>query len=297
MQLYLFGRFSIFDQDHQSGFKGLLDSSRLQELLAYLLVHTDRPVTREEIAKVIWHEHLDSQAYGYACKAITKLEAIFSQTALHFIDSPDGLRYEQNTNLWVDVQELETIDHKIRFGCGESIESQIITKLLTITDLYRGPFLDGCYSPWCIELRSVLEQKFLSLIESAMEVCEARSDYDSGIEYGLRAIALEPSRESVHFKLMRFFYLAGDRSSALRQYQRCAETLANDLGISPGEKIVQLYRELRAGGQLPFTQPDPLSMSLHNTLRDLHHLDRAVNQLKTIRSFSDRGLSSLHQAA
>jgi DNA-binding SARP family transcriptional activator len=296
MQFYLFGKFTFFDQERRRGLDRLSAFSKLQEVLAYLLVYVERPVKHEEIAQEVWGDSFLQQTSSHACKSLKRLKILLAEANLHLRNTPEGFQLDQNMNLWVDVKEFETNIPAVSSRYRETIDRQSIAKLLAIADLYRGPFLDGCYSPWCTQVRSILEQKYLRLLEISMDACETLSDYDTGIDCGLRAIALEHSRESAHLRLMRLFYLAGDRSSALRQYQRCMEALIEDLGIQPGEKTVYLYRQIQAGGQLPSASPRPLPASLHQTLMDLQNLDQTVSHLKSIQLTSTNGNYSYNLA-
>ena len=44
---------------------------------------------------------------------------------------------------------------------------------------------------------------------------------------------------------MRLYYLAGDRTAALRQYQQCAAALDEELGVRPAQRTVRLYEQIR----------------------------------------------------
>jgi DNA-binding SARP family transcriptional activator len=44
---------------------------------------------------------------------------------------------------------------------------------------------------------------------------------------------------------MRMAYLAGDRTGALRQYERCVQALQEELGVRPGRRTEELYRMVR----------------------------------------------------
>lgn len=282
MQLTLFGRFSFFNKHHQVGLQKLQDSRKLQELLAYLIIHAAHPVSREQIAAEVWNEHPASQAHAYACKALTRLKAILDQEKLNFRDDAGHVQWDRNSDLWVDVQAFEAIFAEVSSGSAKPLTRQCLVPLLAGVDLYRGPLLDGFYSAWCVEMRNCLEQKFLQFLDILMDACENLGDYDSGITCGLRAIPLEHSREGTHQRLMRLFYLAGDRTSALRQYQCCTEALEEDLNIPPGNETVALYRQLQSGGQLPLSPPGTLPSSLYKTLTNLHTLDQVVSQLQAL---------------
>jgi DNA-binding SARP family transcriptional activator len=45
---------------------------------------------------------------------------------------------------------------------------------------------------------------------------------------------------------MRLHYLNGDRTAALRQFERCRHALRTELGIEPAAPITLLYEQIRA---------------------------------------------------
>jgi hypothetical protein len=45
---------------------------------------------------------------------------------------------------------------------------------------------------------------------------------------------------------MRLHYRAGDRTTALRQYERCAAVMAKHFGVPPSQETAALYGQIRA---------------------------------------------------
>jgi DNA-binding SARP family transcriptional activator len=45
---------------------------------------------------------------------------------------------------------------------------------------------------------------------------------------------------------MHLYSLAGDRTSALRQFDRCAHALKQELGVKPEKKTVELYERIKS---------------------------------------------------
>ena len=56
-------------------------------------------------------------------------------------------------------------------------------------------------------------------------------EYEAGQNYGSIILGFDRARESTHRHLMQLYYLAGDRTGALRQYERCARALDAELGV------------------------------------------------------------------
>jgi hypothetical protein len=44
---------------------------------------------------------------------------------------------------------------------------------------------------------------------------------------------------------MRLYYQAGDRTTALRQYERCATAMAKEFNVPPSRETVALYHQVR----------------------------------------------------
>src|SRR5262249_47763487 len=64
----------------------------------------------------------------------------------------------------------------------------------------------------------------------------------------------DPACERTHQHIMRLHYLSGNRSAAIRQYQRCVAALRQELGVSPTRCTIRLYEKIR-GDQLELTTP------------------------------------------
>src|SRR5262249_9952145 len=82
--------------------------------------------------------------------------------------------------------------------------------------------------------------------DKLMSYSETAKDYDSGISYGARILSCDRAREHTHRRLMRIHYLAGDRTAALRQYERCVSALNEELGVKPARKTASLLEQIRS---------------------------------------------------
>ena len=81
---------------------------------------------------------------------------------------------------------------------------------------------------------------------------------------------------------MRLYYLAGDRTNAIRQYERCVTALQEEMEIAPAPETVELYKLIRSNGR--FKQEATLSHQ-HDTLpvsRDEGSLADIVARLHTL---------------
>jgi len=65
------------------------------------------------------------------------------------------------------------------------------------------------------------------------------------VAHGQRILRYDPARECTHRNLMRLYYRAGDRTTALHQYQRCAAAMAKQFNVPPSRETVALYHQVR----------------------------------------------------
>jgi DNA-binding SARP family transcriptional activator len=115
------------------------------------------------------------------------------------------------------------------------------------------------------------------MLDKLMGYCESRQRYEDGIAYGDLILRCENARERTHWRLMRLHYLAGDRTAALRQYNRCVRALDGELGVSPARRTVMLYQQIR-GDRLsdlasipPVSDPRSPLFKVLDRLEHLHH--------------------------
>ncbi len=241
----LFGKFTV-----QVGGQALggLDSSKVQELLAYLLVYRNRPHPRERLAALLWEATSTSQSKKYLRQAVWQL-----QNSLHLTDigpvilvEPDWIRVSPQGGFWLDVAAFEDAFARAQGIPGQDLQDEVAASLEQGVALYRGDLLEGWYSDWCLYERERLQNMWLAMLDKLMSFCEARQDFDAGLAYGARVLRRDRARERTHRRLMRLAYLAGDRTGALRQYQRCVKALEEELGVRPGRRTEELYRQILA---------------------------------------------------
>ena len=70
LRIQLFGSFQITDDEKPLS---RVQSDRLQALLAYLVLHRDRPLSRQQLAVTFWPDTTDAQARTNLRTLITRL--------------------------------------------------------------------------------------------------------------------------------------------------------------------------------------------------------------------------------
>jgi DNA-binding SARP family transcriptional activator len=80
-----------------------------------------------------------------------------------------------------------------------------------------------------------------------------RGQYDEALEICARILSFDPCWEGAYRWMMLAYAHRGDRTLALRAYQRCRNTMSAELGVAPAPATTALYNRLLHAEDLPVT--------------------------------------------
>jgi DNA-binding SARP family transcriptional activator len=227
-----------------------LQVRKVQELVSYLLCYRDRPHARETLAAVLWGDISTAQSKRYLRKALWQLQSTLQAEAdppgrNAFLVEPEWVQVNPEASLWIDVAAFEHAYRLVHGVPGSDLDSRRALLLRSAVELYHGDLLDGWYEDWCLYERERLQHMYLAMLDKLLAYSQVNEDYELGLMYGLRILRYEPARERTHRRLMRLHYLAGNRTAALRQYDRCLAALDAELGVGPARRTVELRGQIQ----------------------------------------------------
>lgn len=263
MKIHLFGKFCVSRDDQPvQGF----DALKEQELLTYLLINRNRPHSREILAGLLWAEVPTEKSKKYLRQALWHLQAAMeAQTRVE----GDGavLSVEHNWvqlnaagGLWLDVAVFEQAFMRTHDSAGAELAADSVESLQEAVQLYRGDLLEGWYHDWCLYERERLQNMYLAMLDKLMCYYEAHQKFELGLLYGSIILRYDRAHERTHRQLMNLQYLSGNRTAALRQFERCVAALDEELGVKPDKLTTALYQKIRAaegetGTSIPTVAP------------------------------------------
>jgi DNA-binding SARP family transcriptional activator len=236
LQLGLLGGFEC---RASSGEPIAFPTRKTRALLAYLAICAGQRLRREKLAGLLWADRAESRARADLRKSLSRLRESLPQAARSCILVEPGHLSVRPDGLEVDVVRFErwTAD-----GTPETLERAAA--------LYKGPLLDGlldCGEPfdtWLAVERQRLEEMLRMALQRLLDHCVVTGGIDRAIQIALRLLALDPLQESVHRTLIRLYMYQDRIGSALVQYRRCRELLANELGVEPAPETERLNAEM-----------------------------------------------------
>jgi DNA-binding SARP family transcriptional activator len=267
------------------------ESRKAEELLCYLLMNRERAHTRDALAEVLWGDYTTQQSKNYLRKVLwqlqSALEPLVKEEEQHpLLVEPEWIQINPGCDLWLDVAVVEAAFIAVKGVSGRNLTREQARSLEGAVALYKGDLLEGWYRDWCLFERQRLQYLYLASLDKLMDYCEQRQDYESGLAHGDRVLRYDRAHERTHSRLMRLHYLAGDRTAALRQYEKCQTALQEELDVEPGKHIRQLYQQIRQdalkvdnnAGEEKFPPLDGAALQMFHTR--LGHFQKALSQLQ-----------------
>lgn len=287
LRIYLFGRLQIQRAD---GTAVGLESAKVQELLCYLLLRRGHPQSRDALAALLWPDTSAERARKYLRQALWHLRAALDMDAVAgepacLVAAPDAsIAIQPHDGLWLDLLEFEDTFGRVQRVPGPELSRAQATALEEAIRLYQGDLLEGWYQDWCLAERERLQAIYLTMLDKLMAYHEARQDFEAGLHCGGQIQQVDPVREGTHRRMMRLHHLAGDRASALRQYQRCAAVLQAELGVRPSRRTAALAEQIRADQIDPPTDHPAggATAALHPSGTPLADVLSLLKQLRTV---------------
>lgn len=247
---YSFLLLGSFQSRRVFGDWGRLEARKLQEIMSYLLLYRQRAHQREVLAGTLWgsadgprsRKNLRQGLWQLQEKGDTKVDA--GDTPLLLVKK--NWVQVNEAGIWLDVAEMERVFAEVGTSAGENLSDLQAANLMRSVDLYRGDLLEGWREEWCVFERERLRAMQLAMLEKLIGYCEASGRYQEGLVFGERLLRHDAAHERAHWRMMRLSYLAGDRTGALRQFEKCRVALQDELGVAPDRQTTLLYRQICA---------------------------------------------------
>ena len=114
--------------------------------------------------------------------------------------------------------------------------------------LYEGEYMpDTLYETWAAEERERLQSMFLESADRLVEHYIEQKRFTDTVDLCQRLLAKDNCWERAYRHLMLAYAGLGDRGQVGRTYQRCVQTLRDELNVPPSPETDALYQQLVGG--------------------------------------------------
>jgi DNA-binding SARP family transcriptional activator len=193
-----------------------------QRLVAYLAL-IERAVERRFVAFQLWPDSSEERAMANLRSTLWRMRLLpvilVEVTSTHLVLSRD---------VWVDTRQ--------------NLSEEIWT--VVPDQAFPGELLPDWYDDWIVVERERIRQSLLHALEAACNTALDEHRHADAIDLGLRAVAIEPLRESAHRLVVKAHLHEGNQYEAQRHYAHFVQMLRNELSVEPSVS----FRDLCSGG-------------------------------------------------
>lgn len=235
-----YGESLISDQSNRS--------KKVWTLLEYLIVHRKRFVSQEELIELLWS---DSNSRD----PINTLKVLMHRvrTTLEDLDFEDSRRmilyrngaygWNQEFNCVTDVDEFQRLIYESESETED--DARKIALLLQAESLYQGHFLNKKASePWVIPIANFYRTLYNRVVLDLSKILYEHKKFDQLSSVCQKAILFEPYEEQFYIYLIQVLICTGHLEKALDLYHHVTELFMRELGVTPSEELLALYKDV-----------------------------------------------------
>lgn len=212
-----------------------LGGARTRLVLAMLALSIGQVVSRDRLVDALWESDPPDSATTQVAIHVSRLrKALGHPEAIETVG--------QGYRLMADGVAVDAVvaERTLR----EARESQRVELFSQALAMWRGPVLDGVYSPAIRPAAQRLEDLYLASVEDWSAAELDRGGERAVLEVLPEVVARNPLREGLRARLMEALWRGGRRADALASYDEGRRALADELGLDPGEELAGLLRRI-----------------------------------------------------
>ena len=156
-----------------------------------------------------------------------------------------GLNHEI---VWTDISQfLSHLEAAVRMKHGNE-RKKAVEEYEKAFALYQGDFLpQDLYEEWAAKARDRIRLACFKALEDAGEISDSLGDKNRAALLYEKLFHADLCNEKACCWLMSWHLAAGQRSEAIRTYERCQRALSRELDVEPDARTKTLYRSIIGG--------------------------------------------------
>jgi DNA-binding SARP family transcriptional activator/tetratricopeptide (TPR) repeat protein len=228
----------------ESGRRLQLGSRKQRTLLALLVLHAGKVVSRDRLIDDLWHGEPPAAAETTLRSHISRLRSALGASRLEsrapgyaLVLAPEEL----------DAARCEGLFGEARAALAQGRAADAAELLRSALALWRGPVLaDVAYEPFAQGEIARLEELRLAVVEERIEADLALARHADLVGELQALVGEHPLRERLRGQLMLAQYRSGRQAEALASYHDARGVLTEELGLEPSETLKELQRAILA---------------------------------------------------
>ncbi len=216
-------------------------------LFAYLVLNRSRVSSRDALVEAVWPTGAPRAAETALAALLSKLRKVVGADCLA---GRSDLRILLPEHSLVDLELARERIHDAESALASEDWPRAWAAAQTTLFIASRGFLAAAEADWIEECRREVDSLHLRALEAYGRAClgVGGAEDAAAVRVGRDLVQRAPLRESGHLLLMRALVACGNRAEALIAYESVRLRLREDLGVSPGPALQELYTRLLRGG-------------------------------------------------
>ena len=253
-------------------------TAKTADLLRLLALADGEPVPVDQVVEDLWPESDEARGRASVRTAASHLRALLGPATLDRVS--DGLVLRQ---AWTDTAAYARLAREAHRLLRADDQAGAVRVGLEAEALRLGPL--SAHEPgaaWAVRARTQHEALRTGLLAATAEAALGLGWLADATDLARSCLEEDPSNEPVTRTLMQALALQGAEGAALRQYDRCRRTLAEELGVDPAPATRALHQDILGGRTTSPSRPPVLgrrreAAALLAIVAEARRADRSVS--------------------
>ena len=213
-----------------------------KQLFQLLLTYRHSPLDRDQICEYLWHDAepaIAQRNFKITLNTLYKVlepERDAGSESAYILREGTTYGLRPNADIWVDAEEF------MKAVKDAKDNSDLLQQAV---DLVSGEYLtDAIYETWAAEERERLSALFLETADNLAERLIGQKNFTEAVDLCQRILSQDNCWERAYRHLMLAYDGLNDRGQVGRTYQRCVQTLHDELDVIPAAETQKLYEKL-----------------------------------------------------
>ncbi|HKL42341.1 MAG TPA: BTAD domain-containing putative transcriptional regulator [Clostridia bacterium] len=218
-------------------------SSKSLALVFYLIMNNSKCFTRDYLGNLLWPGSSRKATYSNLRYNLWKINNIFEKYyELPVINSKnDRIAFCEGIKYTLDIENLRSL-----------LDQKSIVSVKKVNMMYPGDFLEGFYLKKCLDYndwifyeRESIQRLYYEILEDLLKKYKNKSLFYDSIDTLKTMLKINPFNEILYQEIIELFLKKGDKTDALNYYNKCVNTLRENLNISPKKSTRELLERIK----------------------------------------------------
>jgi DNA-binding SARP family transcriptional activator len=213
-------------------------------VLAYLILHRQRPAVRDSVAFALFPDDEEESARNNLRRNLSYLLSSLpprTEETRFILANNETIAWNEDAHADIDVVVFER-------AIADGRDDEAIA-------IYGGDLLPTLYDDWTNATRERLRDAFHAALTRTIARDRSVRNFDRATERAHRMLEEDPWREDIVRQLMAIRYEAGDRAGALATFERFAARLKTEMDAEAMPETFGIRDAILRGARLATSEP------------------------------------------